>query len=394
MAKSVILAAGFIDLTANGINDHTGQALLLQDERIAGFINVSDIPDDATVHDFSAAYCLPGLVDVGFLPGLIVYEDGSRPDRFGESVWRAKEACERWLAIGITSVASMGTADRMDMELSKSIAAGRMTGPRLYPALSPLVPMGASQFHKLYGVREITGADHARRATRELIKQGADRVVVYADVPLEFHMDPHETNRHRLTLSVDELAEIVFQADQAGAFVHAQAISTAAIDNCIQAGVQSIGCAFGLKEHHIPLMAEKGVALAPNLALGATIRDLGPNAGFSDAMINMVSKQRVSPDLLQSAHQAGVDIICATNTAFLAGDVIRECVELHRAGLSIEDTLHAATRSSARAIKPFVECGGFEENMHADFIITASDPTKDLSALSQIEHVIVAGEII
>ncbi len=392
MTKAAIVAAGFIDLTADGVNTHDGEVLLIENGRILGFEPATGLPEDVEILDYSTLYAVPGLIDTGFLPGLIVNEDGTRPNSYGDSVWQATRACERWLASGVTSAASMGAYDRMDDDLRRSIASGRLSGPRLVPALSPLVPAGASNFHFLYGVREVSGPDEARRAARELIKQGADRIVVYADVPLEFHPDPAETSRHRLSFSVEELTEIVAQARQAGCYVHAQAISTAGIEHCLKVGVRSIGCAFGLKEAHLPVMAAKGIALAPNLALGATIRELGKAAGFGDGAINMVGRQRVAPDLLVAAQRAGVEIICGTNTAFLAGDVARECLELHRAGLSAADALRAATQNGAKALRPYVESGFFRSRHYADLLFVAAHPLDDLSSLTQVSAVMIEGK--
>jgi imidazolonepropionase-like amidohydrolase len=390
MAKQAILAAGFIDLIPGGVNYHADECLLIESGRIVGFEKRAALPADVEIVDHSGEFCVPGLIDTAFLPGLII-SGGKRPHHYGESVWAAKEASAHWLASGVTSAASMGASERMDADLSKAIAEGRLTGPRIYPALSPLVPAGGANFHALYGVREVSGADDARRAARELIKGGADRIVAYADVPLEFHTDPRETSRHRLTFSADELAEMVAQARQAGCFVHAQAISTPAIDNCLQAGVRSIGCAFGLTEAHLPIMAAKGIALAPNLALGATIRELGAAAGFPASAVNMVSQQRLAPDLLMQAQAAGVEIIVGTNAAFLAGDPVRECLELHRAGLSAAEALRAATQHGAGALKPYVETGFFRSHHYADLFFVRHDPVQNLQTLTEIGAVLVEG---
>jgi imidazolonepropionase-like amidohydrolase len=393
MTKTAIRAAGFIDLTTDGVAYHADEVLLIEDGRIVDFRQNNELPSDVEVIDRSGDYCLPGLVDAAFLPGIIVSEDGKRPNSYGESFLKAKAASLRWLAAGITSVGSMGAYDRMDMDFRACIAAGRFNGPRFYPALTPLVPAGASNFHFLYGVREVSGAEDARRAARELIKQGAERIVVYADVPLEFHPDPYETARRRLTFSVEELREIVAQAAQAGCYVHAQAISAPGIDNCLAAGVRSIGCAFGLNESHLPVMVEKRIALAPNLALGATIRELGPAAGMGEGAINMVGKQRVVPELLLKAHAAGVEIVCGTNTAFMAGDVVREALELHRAGLSAEACLRAATHHGAATLKPYVETGSFRSHQFADLLFVEQDPLQDLANLSRVSAVMREGTL-
>lgn len=394
MAETAVLAAGFIDLTPEGVNDHSGEALLLDGGRISGFVAERDLPEAITRITFPDAFCLPGLVDTAFLPGLIVSETGARPETYGQSAWAAKGAAERWLASGVTTAASMGGAERLDFDLSRCVLAGKLSGPRIVPALSPLVPTGAAKFHKLYGVREVSGRDDARRAARELVKQGADRIVVYADVPLEFHPDPFETSRHRLAFSADELSEIVMQAAQAGLYVHAQAISAQAIDVCIAAGVRSMGCAFGLREAHLPLLVQKGIALAPNLALGATISELGPGASFPAGAVSIVAAQRIRPDLLLHANEAGVQIICGTNTAFLAGDVARECLELHRAGLGAADVLQAATEHAAHALRPAPDFGAFRRGWAADMVITRRNPLEHVEGIGEVLAVVSGGEVI
>ena len=394
MTKSAVIAKGFIDLTADTVNYHTDKALIIEDGRIVGFDKASSLAPDVEIVDQSQAFCLPGLVDTAFLPGLITSPDGSRPDSFGESVWQAKTASETWLKTGITSTGSMGGADRIDLDLTASISAGRIPGPRIYPALSPLVPTGAKNFPWLYGVREVSGADDARRAARETIKAGADRLVVYADVPLTFTTDPVETNRHRLYFSSDELNEFVTQAEQAGCYVHAQAISTEAIDNCINANVRSIGCGFGLLPRQIPELANKGIAIAPNLALGTTIQELGQAAGIPAGMIEMVSRQRIAPELLVQAHEAGVELVCGSNAAFLQGHAARECLELHRAGLSAVDALRAVTHIGASCLRPFVECGAFKPFYFADLVFLPDNPVEDLNALAQIGTVMIGGNLV
>lgn len=389
MAKIAIRAAAFIDITPSGVNYHENGLLLVEDGRLIGFETAASLQDGIELIDRSNLFCMLGLVDTAFLPALTSGEHGSQPDSFGEGVWRAREASQVWLAGGVTCAASMGAADRLDFDLATSIVDGRIPGPRVMPALSPLVPLGMQEFPWLYGVQDVCGAEDARRAARQLIKDGAERIVLYADVPLQFHPDPYETSRERLRFSLEELREIVTQAKQAGCYVHAQAISTEAIENCIEAGVRSIGCAFGLQPQHLPRMASEKIALAPNLALGATIKQFGPAAGLGKGMIRMVSEQRISPKLLLQANETGVAIVCGTNAAFQGGDVYRECQELKRAGLKEVDILRAATQQGAESLKPYTEAGAFKPHYFSDLIFLSSNPIEDLTALSDIREALM-----
>jgi imidazolonepropionase-like amidohydrolase len=381
--RRAIQAAGFIDLSAEPVNLHEDDVLLIAGDRIEGFVPAAELPDDVELEDHAQEFCLPGLVDSAFMPGIMGGEDHEAPDGYGEMVWNSLRAARVWLNTGVTAAGTLGAADRHDLDLHSYIQMDRTSGPRLVPALSPLVPLGADQFSYPYGVLEVSGPREARKAARQLIKNGAERITVYADVPLRFQASPEETSRERLAFSEEELRELVTQAEQAGCYVHAQAISTEAVESCARAGVRSIGCAFGLTEEQLPLLRDRGVALAPNLALGATVEDLGLEAGLSPETIQMVSKQRISADLLVKAHQAGVEVICGTNAAFQAGTVVQECELLLEAGLPLEVVLKAATISAAETLKPYCEWGALKPNYFADLLFLEGNPLESLDYLKK-----------
>lgn len=394
MANYAIRAAGFIDLSASAPDLHQNEVLLVEEEAIRGFESSTEIPDGFELLDYSESYCLPSLIDTAFLPALVTVEGKQSSQGYGEAVWHAREAGRIWLQEGVGTVASMGALERLDFDLAQSVNSGRIVGPRLLPALSPLVPIGGANFGPLYGVREVVGVEDARRAARQLIKDGAERIVVYADVPLQFHPDPIETSRERLTFSVEELREIVTQARQAGCFVHAQAVSAQAIENCIVAGVRSIGNAFQINSEQIEAMASQGIALAPNLALGATILELGESLGLDPAAVGMISQQRLSKDRLVEAQKAGVEIICGTNAAFSQGGVIRECVEMEKNGLSNEEVLRAATLNAGRSLKAFTDCGSLLPAYRADLIFLPRNPLEDFTALEEVGAMMLGGQLL
>lgn len=391
MDRRAIQAAGYIDLSGEYIDLHEGEVLLIDGDRIEGFVPSDQVPDDVEVEDHSREFCLPGLVDTAFMPGIMCGEDCAAPDGYGEMVWNSLRAAGSWLETGVTTAGTLGAADRHDLDLHSYIQMGRTSGPRLVPALSPLVPLGAGKFSFPYGVREVSGPREARKAARQLIKNGAERITVYADVPLRFQASPEETSRERFAFSEGELRELVVQAEQAGCFVHAQAISTQAIENCVRAGVRSIGCAYGLTEEQLPLLRDHGVALAPNLALGATVVEVGPEAGLSTETIQMVSGQRIPADLLLKAYQEGVELICGTNAAFLDGTVFRECELLLEAGLPLKAVLKAATLTAAETLKPYCEWGALKPDYYADLLFLEGNPLESLQFLQDPVEVQVAG---
>ncbi|MBK8021819.1 MAG: amidohydrolase family protein [Chloroflexi bacterium] len=70
--------------------------------------------------------------------------------------------------------------------------------------------------------------------------------------------------------------------------------------------------------------------------------------------------------MLRQAHEAGVEIICGTNAASKAGNVLLNALNFQRVGLSSLDVLRAATQNGAQALKPYVESGSFRSHHMAD----------------------------
>jgi imidazolonepropionase-like amidohydrolase len=284
--------------------------------------------------------------------------------------------------------------EELDKDLGDCITQGKFLGPRLLPALTPIVPAGGNKIPWEYGARQVSGADQARRAAREIIKQGAERLVVYADPSIRFLPNPQKTAEHRFTFNLDELKEIVTQASQAGCFVHAQAISARAIEVCARAGVRSIGCAYQLSTEHFSLLKENGVAIAPNLALGATVMEIGPSVGMDKSAVDMIAAQRIPAQLLLQARDFGIEIICATNAAFTQGDMVKECQCLELAGFSRKEILKSATMKSAKTLKPFCQTGSFTKNNFADIVFYTGNPLDDLINLRKIEKIMLSGKLI
>ncbi|MBK8020589.1 MAG: hypothetical protein IPK19_03945 [Chloroflexi bacterium] len=100
MARSAILAAGYVDLTPNGVNYHDGEYLLIEDGRILGFERASHLYSDLEVVDFSSDFCVPGLVDTAFLAPVGVNEDGTRPASYGTGVWHANSSLRSGWTLG------------------------------------------------------------------------------------------------------------------------------------------------------------------------------------------------------------------------------------------------------------------------------------------------------
>jgi imidazolonepropionase-like amidohydrolase len=75
------------------------------------------------------------------------------------------------------------------------------------------------------------------------------------------------------------------------------------------------------------------------------------------------------------------------------GGLADELHELVKAGLSVAEAVAAATTIAARAARR-TDLGSLAPGRRADMITVSSDPTADISALSDIGTVIAAGRVV
>ena len=74
--------------------------------------------------------------------------------------------------------------------------------------------------------------------------------------------------------------------------------------------------------------------------------------------------------------------------------LVYELELLVRAGLSPLEALHAATMVAAKACGHFDQIGTLESGKSADFIGVTGDPLQDISALRNIDTVVIQGTLV
>jgi imidazolonepropionase-like amidohydrolase len=121
------------------------------------------------------------------------------------------------------------------------------------------------------------------------------------------------------------------------------------------------------------LMAEHGVCFVPTVSVG--------NKNFS--------KQK-----LKYAMDAGVTICNGADSGPLAhGDNAKEVEGLVENGLTPLQALRAATVNDAKMLGMGDRLGAVKTGFLADLIAVAGDPTKDISALGQVQLVMKGGTV-
>jgi imidazolonepropionase-like amidohydrolase len=192
----------------------------------------------------------------------------------------------------------------------------------------------------------------------------------------------------------DVLAEAVARAHELGARVTTHVFGEAALPGLLAAGVDCVEHGTGLADDQIAAMAEAGTALVPTLVNIETFPNIAAQASrfpaYADHMLAL--HERVDR-MVATAYDAGVPIYAGTDAggSLRHGLIAHEVQALHRAGLSANDALAAATW---RARSWLGHPATLDDGAPADLVVLAEDPRKNLSVLEHPARVVLRGRVV
>ncbi len=302
-------------------------------------------------------------------------------------VARAVVAAKRTLEAGFTTLRDLGTegAGEADVGLRRAIEEGVIPGPRLVCVTRAIVARGTygpTGFHSgccvPQGADEVDGPDSIVRVTRMQIARGADWIKVYAD----YRYGP--ANEARPTFSQDELALIVRVAHDAGIPVAAHATTAEGMRRAALAGVQTIEHGNEGTPEVFALMAERGVAYVPTLAVYEVLERM---RGLSSDHPKVVAKRAA----FAAARASGVTIANGSDIGvFPHGENARELELLVEHGLTPAEALRAATSTAASVLRRD-DLGVVAVGARADLVCCDGDPTVAIGALRNVRLVMKDG---
>jgi imidazolonepropionase-like amidohydrolase len=401
-----------------GLLDGTGRPALLDAAvRLSGDRIVAVGPREALqphpderleVHDLRPFYLAPGLIDEHTHLGLAgdgrSYEEmDADPDEL--MLLAGVSNLRRHLAAGVTTLRDNGARNMIGFMLREGVARGYLPSPRLFVCGRPITCTGG-HFHWCNEVAD--GEAEVRKAVRRLVHEGADHIKVMAS--------GGGTRGTIPGLPSYTTEELRAAADEAHAFgkltvVHCRAKES--MVRAIEAGLDVMEHAEFLEPDGVmrydpqlaSRMREAGIWVSPTLQAAGypTVLDLQRRREIADltpaeAARLAAAEERVATRVyhfglmleagLLPQMIAGSDSGCG-NLAF--GHLDYDLQLMARGGMTPMQVLESATRITADAIGCAADLGTLEPGKLADLIAVDGDPSRDVTALSRVQAVYLAG---
>jgi len=401
-----VIHAGEV-LAVPGERPLTERTIVIDGQRIReirnGYVDPSSIAEDAELIDLRDSFVMPGLMDMH------VHLQGQLgPDRYrdrlklsgADVLVNSIHYGMNTLMAGFTTVRDVGNSGEEMYAVRDGIEQGLIDGPRIIAAGGVGITGGHADVSGLKpewmeletDASICDGPYECRRATRHMIKYGADLIKITSTGGV---MTDNNTGTGQ-QMTDDELLEVVTAAAAMGRKVASHAHGTEGINAALKAGVASIEHGSYTDESSIELFLETGAYLVPTLLAGATVVEI---AETTDYLSDNVSEKalRVGNDMkgnFAKAQAAGVKVAFGTDSGISAhGENAREAVLMHEAGMSNEAILVSATVNAADLIDMSDSIGTLEAGKYADIIAMDGSPIENIEELLDVDFVMKSGKI-
>lgn len=380
-------AARVFDGTSEGVIEDG--AVVVVDGRIASVGPARGLPPNTV--DLGDATLMPGLVDAHVH---LVWDASAEPHEVVERESRALTVlrCARNAALhlraGVTTVRDVGSADGLAVEIGRAVELGILSGPRVVAAGRAIAMTGG---HGWFLGREADGPDAVRRAAREEIKAGASCIKLMASGGVYGHAE--EPGSPQLT--VEEMRPAVEEAHKAGRKAAAHAYSVEAINNALEAGVDSVEHGSFLDRETVGRMREQGTYLVPTMSVYAAMAEKGPGLGSPEYITRKTAEVlEAGGEAFRLALEAGVPVAAGTDCGAPGhphGTLPEELRLMVEAGATPQQALRFGTSAAAELLGLGDEVGALEPGKRADLLAVAGDPTLDILALGEVRLVLRDG---
>jgi imidazolonepropionase-like amidohydrolase len=294
---------------------------------------------------------------------------------------------------GFTTLRDVGNSAEYAMsDVRRAIDSGWFAGPTIIDSGKIITPFGG-QSHGIpprqgafwqFEYIDADGPEEIRKAVRTNIYYGAGVIKLVAD------NNPYH-------YSLDEFRAAVDEAHRAGVPVAVHVYSGDALDNAIEAGVDSIEHGFDLTDTQLTRMKAKGMYLVGTDFPRAHLDIVGTAGGILPEPAVLAPK---IIDRLRRAHRIGVRMAFGSDTVIdmpgrTRADLMLDYLAVWReAGVPPIEILKAMTVNAAELLRINKVRGNIGVGLSADLVAMPADPLADIENLRKIDFVMKDGKIV
>ena len=396
--------------------DGTGAApvenslVLVDDKSIAYAGKKAEIPEGYEVIDISGRTIMPGLIDTHLhFSGNLTDDDN---DWVIETVAQ-KQACAvkqsfDALTHGLTTVCEIG---RNGIAIRDLVNMGVMKGPRIFATGlgfcrtaghgdSHHLPLEISKQSHPWG-DQVDGPWELRHAVRLRLRENPDAIKIWATGGGIWRWD---SGRKQL-MSTEEIKAVADECKLTGIPLWSHSYNSVSAEyDSVRFGAEQLIHGFELDDKTMNLMAEQGTFFTPTIGFLPTWYATYPPEytpvldKFEGATVTEKELQRTYANL-RHANELGVTLTIGSDSfsfvtpyGYVTIDEMYDFVD--KAGVTILDTIKAATLNGAKMVHKENEFGSVEKGKLADLLVVKGDVANNIHDLKpdNMEFILKEGD--
>ncbi len=387
---TAVRGATLIDGT--GADPVPNATVIVEDGRITRLGRNQRVPRGAEVIDAQGRTVLPGLIDAHLhLMGrpATLQENMLMPPslRLFEGARHALDT----LDAGVTAVRDAGGAP---LGFKLALERGLIPGPRLRISVGALsqtgghgdstMPSGARIRRSLgpeWPETLVDGVDEVRKATRALLRAGADFIKLCSTGGVMSPTDEPDATQFTL----EEIGVMVHEARAAGKTCMSHAQGAPGIMNALLAGVESIEHGIWLTDEVLEELKRRDAFLVPTLVAPLWVlrrAEKDPNSVLPQALRKAKEVMEDHKASFRRAVAAGVRIAMGTDSGVGPhGSNAEELERMVEGGLTPMQAIVASTKTASECIHMEKDIGTLEPGKLADLLVVDGDPLADIRVL-------------
>lgn len=410
MSKKVFLNAKTFDGYKD--SDIKKCAIFVEDEKIVG-ISYDENPDTRgyDVIDLNGKFVVPGLVNPHVhlfgtgMPSKVISGGNSQKavmkivnTKLGDAILGilVKSAARQQLLSGVTTVRAVGDFKYSDVKLRDKINSGKVIGPRLKVS-GPAITVPGGHGDGTFSMTSDT-EDGLRALVRKNKEAGVDFIKICVTggvIDAKVRGEPGEVKMNEA-----QTAAVVDEAHKLGLRVASHTESFKGVEITAKTGVDTVEHGASLTPEMAEEMKKTSSAMVvtyspalPLQKLDPSITKLDPICVYNTGIVvdNMTqgAKDCIENDILLGM---GTDSSCPFATQY---NMWREVYFFQkRVGVSNAYALSVATLNNAKVVGVDDVTGTIEKGKCADMIVMSRNPLDDLTALRNLDMIVVRGKII